>query len=141
MTPATQKKYLIFEVQGTRCAFDLAHIAEVADPPCSWPIPLAPFFLTGAIHVHGSIVAMMDLAFFLGWPVVRKPEKMILIDQSIAALAILVDRVIRIVTQPEIETRNSSTSPFESFTLILPDGDASLLDLAAIVTASENMIL
>lgn len=139
--PDMLRKFLLFEVQGNRYAFDLEHIAEVADPSCNWPIPLAPACFSGAIHVHGTIVAAIDLALFLGLPKVREPQKMILTHRSFAALAFLVDRVIRIVPEHEIRIESTSGSRFESFVLILPEGNASLLDLSEIVKVSEIMMV
>lgn len=139
--PTTERKFLIFEVQGTRFAFDLAQIAEVTDPPRSWPIPLAPACFTGAMHVHGSIVAAMDLSLFLGLPRLREAEKMILLHQSIASLAFLVDRILRIVPEQDIKIYDSSESRYASSKLLLPEGEAMLLDVNAVVKAAENMMI
>lgn len=140
MMAATERKFLIFEIQGIRYAFDLAHVAEVADPLHSWPIPLAPACFTGAMHIHGAIIAAMDLAFFLGQPHCREPEKMIVLQQSVASLAFLVDKVIRIIRESDVKIIDSSVSRFSSFMLLLPEGEAMLFDVDKIVKAAENMV-
>lgn len=138
--PPNERKFLIFEVQDVRFAFDLAQVAEIADPPCSWPIPLAPACFTGAMHVHGSIVAALDLSLFLGLPRHCEAGKMILLHQSIASLAFLVDRILRIVPEQDITIYDSTESRYASSTLLLPEGEIMLLDAHAIVKAAENMM-
>ena len=64
----TEHKYLIFSLQGSRYAFDLAQVAEVCEPLPTWPVPGAPPCYAGAMNFHGTIVAVMDLAAFLGLP-------------------------------------------------------------------------
>ena len=140
MMAATERKFLIFEMQGIRYAFDLAQIAEVADPPLSWPIPLAPACFTGAMHIHGRIIAALDLAFFLGQPPCREPQKMIVLQQSVASLAFLVDEVIRIIRENDVKINVFPGSRFSSFMLLLPEGEAMLFDVDKIVKAAENMM-
>ena len=136
-----ERRYLIFEIQGTRYAFDLAHISEVADPPRSWPIPLAPACFTGAMHIHGSIIAAMDLALFLGLPPCCKPEKVVILHQSVAAMAFLVDTVIRIAHEKDVTICESSGARFAPSILSLPEGEAMLLDVDLIIKAAENILI
>lgn len=124
------RKLLIFSLQGSRYALDLAQVAEVGDPPQMSPIPLAPPCYSGALNFHGDIVAVMDLALFLGLSGTVNPGKIIILHQEVASLAFLVDTIIRIVSEEEV----SSTAPT---TLALHDGDAILLDLEALVHEAE----
>jgi chemotaxis signal transduction protein len=138
---AMERKFLIFEIHKIRYAFDLKHISEVADPPRSWPIPFAPACFTGAMHIHGAIIAAVDLAFILGQPHCHNPEKIIVLAQNIASLAFLVDKVIRIVPERDVMIHDSSESCFVSCVLLLPEGKATLLDIDAIVKVVEQMII
>lgn len=133
-------RYLLFTLQGGCYALDLAHVAEVEEPPLTWPIPGAPRCYTGAMNFHGGIVAVMDLAAFLGHPATHGQEKVVVLDPAIASLAFLVERVIRIVPQEQVEM---SAQPGEAFAIALlglPEGTATLLDAAAIAARAAETI-
>lgn len=137
---AKDRKFLIFEVHGSLYAFDLTHVSEVVDPMPCWPIPLAPDCCSGAVQVHGSIVAVMDLAAFLGLPQCHEPRKMIVLVKNIAALAFQVARVIRIATLQEIDVHNTSEDDFTCSRLVLAEGEARLLDVCKMVLAAEDLM-
>jgi purine-binding chemotaxis protein CheW len=137
-------KYLIFTMQGRRYAFDLAQVAEVGEPPLTWPIPKAPSCYAGAMNFHGSIVAVMDLAAFLGIPGVHKMEKVIVLAPDIASLALQVEHVER--TVPEGQVQISDQVPegeewFSSRTLLLADGSVVLIDAAELVREAAERIV
>lgn len=134
------RKFLIFFVGGQRYAFNLAQIAEVMDPATSWPIPLAPACYVGAINFHGSIVAVMDLAVFLDFKHCSRPEKIIVLDVSVASLGFLVERLARIVSEHDIEFHKAPSTRFASALLRLPEGDATLLDIAEIISKTEFLM-
>ena len=129
----SNRKFLIFSLPGSRYALDLAQVAEVGDPPQMWPIPLAPRCYSGALNFHGDIVAVMDLALFLGLAGPEKPGKIVVLRQETASLAFLVDAVVRIVSAEEVSFNPPPDSGFAAATLGLLDGDAIQLDLDALV--------
>ncbi len=137
---ANQRKFLIFFMHGRSYAFDLEQVAEVSDPATSWPIPLAPAYYHGAINFHGAIVAVMDLALFLGFGHTPEFEKIIVLDVKIASLGFLAERVSRIVSEQDIELQEAPDTHFASAVLILPEGRATLLDLDAIIVEAGNTI-
>ena len=134
------QKYLIFMLAGRRFAFDLTQVAEVEEQPVTWPIPMAPSCYPGALNFHGTIVAAMDLALFLGMSGNHGTEKVIVLDTRIAALAFLVEQIIRIVSVAETEMREGSDEPFATALISLPDGEATLLDAAAIAERAGETI-
>ena len=133
-------KYLIFQLAGKRFAFDLTQVAEVSELPETWPIPMAPRCYRGAMNFHGTIVAVMDLTMFLGLDITHPPEKTIVLDPRIAALAFQVDHVIRIETVAPSGLRTASGEPFALGNLTLSDGNALLLDAAAIAARAGETI-
>lgn len=133
-------KYLIFFAHGRRYALDLAQVAEVADPPFLWPIPLAPHYYAGAMNFHGAIVAVMELACFMGQPGCQELEKVVVLDPQIAALAFQVERVTRIVAAAEVEHLPSPELPFASGLLLLAEGEATLLDAAELAREAARRI-
>lgn len=143
MTEA-HRTYLVFTLPGKRYAVDLAQVAEVEEPPTLWPIPGAPPCYPGAMNFHGSIVAVMDLAAFLGGPVAPRPEKVIVLDPAIASLALLVERVEYII--PASQARPVAMPPetpqrFSSQSLVLADGTAALLlDVPLLVREATEAI-
>lgn len=135
---ADNRKFLIFSLPGSRYALDLAQVAEVGDPPQIWPIPLAPPCFSGALNFHGDIVAVLDLAVFLGLVGPGSPGKIIVLHHEIASLALLVETVVRIVSGDEISFTPSHDGVFAAATLDLIDGEAILIDLAALVIGAET---
>jgi purine-binding chemotaxis protein CheW len=129
----TNRKFLIFTLAGRRYALDLAQVAEVVEQPATWPIPLAPPCYHGAMNFHGTIVAVMNLALFLGLPGEYGTEKTVVLDTRIASLAFSVQDIIRII--PQGQAGLSEAPQDEAFAcgrLNLPEGKVTLLDAAAL---------
>lgn len=135
------RDFLIFSLQGALYALDLAQIAEVGDPPPISPIPLSPACYSGALSFHGEIVAVMNLHAFFGLAANGRPGKIIILNQNDASLAFFVDSVIRIVSEEEVLFLPPPDMPFAASSLGLQDGEAVLLDLAAIVHHAEADML
>lgn len=134
-----QRKFLIFRLQSSLFALDLSQVAEVADTPQMWPIPLAPPCYSGALNFHGDIVAAMNLTLFLGLTGDNQPGKIIILGKDIASLAFLIDAVVRIVSEEDafISTAPLPENVFAAATLGLPEGKATLLDLDSLVHKAE----
>jgi purine-binding chemotaxis protein CheW len=131
------RKYMIFSLQGSLYALDLKQVAEVGDPPQMWPIPLAPACYSGALNFHGAIVAVMNLALFLGIPGCRQPGKIIVLHSEVASLAFLVDTIVRIVSEEEVSFCPAPVNGLAVATLRLTDGEATQLDLEALVREAD----
>lgn len=140
MTEAAHK-YLIFALSGKRFAFDLAQVAEVVQQPATWPIPLAPPCYHGAINFHGTIVAVMDLAMFLGLPGGNGSENVIVLDNRIAALAFSVESITRITAPGQADLSGKpGDENFALGQLNLPEGKVILLDAAALAERAAETI-
>lgn len=134
--------YLMFAIQGaTTYAFDLAQVAAVSEPVQCWPIPMAPACYTGAANVHGTITAVMDLALFLGLSGSVEPAKMIVLSPKIAALAFLVEQVIKVVPEHKVRFHDAPADRFTSALLRYGDNQALLLDVTEILRAAESLLL
>jgi purine-binding chemotaxis protein CheW len=131
------RKFMIFSLQGSLYALDLKQVAEVGDPPQMWPIPLAPPCYSGALDFHGDIVAVMNLALFLGLPGGRQPGKIIVLHREISSLAFLVDTIVRIVSEEEVSFSKPSENGLTAAMLCLNDGEATQLDLETLVHEAE----
>lgn len=137
----SEKRFLIFSLSERLFAFDLAQVAEVSELRQTWPIPGAPPCYAGAINFHGVIVAVMELASFMGLQPARSPEKLIVLSTDIAALAFQVDRILRIVPESQLEKlAETDGEQFASAFLVLPEGRAALLDADAIADRATREI-
>jgi purine-binding chemotaxis protein CheW len=135
--PSRNRKFLIFSLQDSLYALDLTQVAEVGDPPPMSPIPMAPPCYSGVLNFHGDIVAVMNLALFLGLTGDRHAGKIVVLHQEVASLAFLVDTVVRIVSEDEASFNPAPDNGFATATLVLPDGEATQLDLVALVREAE----
>ena len=132
----SNRKFLVFTLQSSLYALDLAHVAEVSDPPQLCPIPRAPSCYSGALNYHGDIVAVMNLSAFLEIPGCNLPEKLIVLHHEVASLAFLVDSVVRIIAETEVSFGPTPENGFAAALLNFSDGKATLLDLEALVISA-----
>lgn len=131
------RKFLIFSLRDSLYALNLAQVAEVGDPSQMWPIPLAPSCYSGALNFHGDIVAVMNLAIFLGLPGSGTPGKIIVLYRDVASLAFLVDTVVRIVSEDEVSFSSPPDNDFAVATISSSAGKATQLDLEALIRKAE----
>lgn len=132
-------KYLIFSLQDRLYALDLAQVAEVGDPaPPLSPLPLAPACYCGVLSFHGDIVAVMDLARFFGTVTNGKPGKIVILDPSVASLALLVDSINRIISGADVLSVSPDDQAYTASKLRFSGGEALLLDLDTIVRDAET---
>lgn len=136
----TGTKYLLISIHNNLYALDISHTAEVLDPPNLWPIPNAPAHYCGAMNFHNTIVAVMDLATILGLPPVASHDKTIVLDSGLASLALLVERVNRIISHDEVSAAIPSEKAFIQMVLAIPEGEASLLKIDELIKfATDNV--
>jgi purine-binding chemotaxis protein CheW len=135
-----EKKYLIFKLQRVTYALDLDHVSEVADPPKFSPIPLAPACYAGALNFHGNIVAVINLAHFLGLSDEIPPGKIIVLHRSSLSLAFLVDTVVRIVPETECTFTPLHDVDLAAATLSSSEGEATVLNLEALTAKAERAL-
>jgi len=128
-----ERRFLVFTMNNRMYAFDLSQIAEVSTPPQMWPIPLAPACYRGAMNFHGTIVAVMDLMAFVDIPSTLQPDKVLILDTALASLALLVERVVRIVPESQAGTITPLDDGITTGIFFLPDGEVTLLDARRIV--------
>lgn len=137
----TEERSFLIVKEETNCfAFDLRYIREVCEPSLIWPVPFAAPCCRGAANVHGSIVAVMELAELLQLNRTQKTHKMVVLDYASAALALLVGQVMRIVRESEVQLQNPSDDGLSSASIVLPEGEVALLDVSTLIKAAERMM-
>lgn len=140
MTAGTERKYLVFTVMGALYALDLEQVAEVITPPQLSPLPLAPDCYSGVLNFHGEIIAVLDLSLFLGFAATVRPEKIVVLHSTAAALAFLVEAVLKVVSVTDTALHPSPDSRSGVSTINLPEGSATLLNLETVVTEAANRL-
>ena len=131
-------RLVIFRLAGQRLALDLALVSEVTEPPRTWPIPLVPPYFIGAMTSHGSLVSLLDLGRFLGCGSGDGERKVLVIDRRLAALALLVDGVERIMLREEVVSEREGDKPMVSRFLAVDGGEVALLSPELLLEAVEQ---
>ena len=133
-------KYLLFTLAGDLFALELSQLAEVLEPQPLCHLPATSTCYRGVMNFHGIIVAVMNLADFLGLDGAIETEKFIVLHESIGALAFQAERVIRIVPADQAEFSGENIRPFAKGTIMVPEGEAILLDAGAITDMATKII-
>ncbi len=95
------EQVLIFGL-GEECyGLEISRVQEVVAAPVHHYIPRAPAVLLGAINFHGSVLPVLDLTTWLGFPAAGKDPRVIVLTAEHCRLALAVDRVRRIVPLDE----------------------------------------
>lgn len=133
-------KYIIFSIHEEFFALRLDQIDEVCDLPEIWPIPFVPAYYTGAFNFHGNILPAIDLAHFFEIPVTTNPDKLLVVNHSLASLAFSVTRIVKVVSEEEFSFTQKTEVKFATATIILPEYSATELNLKALVSSAEELI-
>jgi len=133
-------RLLVFSLLGDRYALDLRDVAEVMEPPLIFPIPRAPLFFSGIMNFHGKLVSVLDLALFLnGAP--RNPHgKIVVLDSSIANLAVWIDMVESIVGSDVILDEDECGEPLVGKVLTMADGEVKMLSVERLLEKLEEAL-
>jgi len=132
-------RLLLFTLDGDRFALDLQEVAEVMEPPVSFPIPRAPGHFIGLINFHGALTALVDLGLLLG----REPRpalqgKVLVLDTRMASLALLVDGVTSVVPVASVTSRAPGEDELTAELLETEHGTVRLLRTDALLGALEQ---
>jgi chemotaxis signal transduction protein len=92
------------------------------------------------VNIHGYIFAVMVLADLLQRDRCQETGKMIVLHPSVAHLAFLVGQVTRIVRENDVQFSAPSPAPFSSSLIILPEGDAILLEVFELIGVAEKLV-
>ena len=132
------ERLLLFSLKETRYALDLQNVAEVLPPPVTFPVPWSPPCLKGAMNFHGNLVAVLDLAEFMGCGTKAPDGNVLVLDRGIANLALWIDRVDNIVPADGILEEDQSNDPLIEKVLLMADGEVNKLALGRILERVEE---
>jgi purine-binding chemotaxis protein CheW len=139
MTESTQR-LIVFRVQGERYALDLRDVAEVMDPPETFPVPWAPGPLTGAMNFHGSLVTLLDLAAFMEIGSRKRDGSVLVLDKRIANLALRIDSVESIILTDGILEEDECDEPLVDRVFTMADGTIRMLSLNRLLEKIEETL-
>lgn len=134
------RRFIIFSLRDERYALDLRDVAEVMEPPPTYPIPRAPHYFAGIINFHGTLVAALDLAMFLGAEPGSPGEKILVLDRNIANLAFHVDTVEDIISGETVLEERAGIDAMTASLLVMADGEVKVLAVRPILEKLEASI-
>lgn len=137
---AASNRLLIFSVRGTDYLLELRDLSEVMETAEIFPIPLAPSHFIGAMNAHGSPVAVLDIAAFIGTGSAMPDGKILLLDRRLANLALWVDQVKRIVSEDQVSDGGTVDEEFTSRIFVTDEGPLKLLNLERLLKRLEEGI-
>jgi purine-binding chemotaxis protein CheW len=134
-----EERLLLFTLAGQGFALDLQEVAEVMEPPTSYPIPRAPAHFVGLMNFHGNLTALIDLGLYLGFN--RRPiaqGKVLVLDTRLASLALWVDGVSAVVAGSTVTGRTPGTDDLTAEFLETGQGSVRLLRVEVLLDALEQ---
>jgi len=134
------QRLLIFDVKGSRYALDLQDVAEVLDPPMTFPVPWTPGCLKGAMNFHGSLVCVLDLAEFMNVGTRDRGGNVLVLDKRIANLALWVDGVENIVLSDAVLEEDACGDPLVDKVLMMADGEIRMLAVGKLLEGIETAL-
>ena len=91
------EQMLVFGLGEELYGLEVTHIQEIVERPVIHYIPRAPARLLGAVNFHGSIIPVLDLATFLGFPPGEISPRVVVLPFQLCSLALAVHSTHRIV--------------------------------------------
>jgi purine-binding chemotaxis protein CheW len=134
------RRFIVFTLRGERYALDLRDVAEVMEPPLTFPIPRAPHYFAGVINFHGALVAVLDLAMFFETQPGPPGDKILVLDRSIANIAIQVDMVEDILSEEVVLDEREGDDEASTSLLIMADREVKVLAVQKILEKLEAVI-
>lgn len=132
------ERLIIFSAGGEQFACNLQEIAEVMEPQESFPIAGAPPHYQGVINFHGNLIALVDLARYLGLESRAAFGKLLVVDPRLAHLALKVDAVNSITGSEALTGEVPGEDPLTEALLETPFGSARLIRLEALLSGLEK---
>ena len=95
-------RYLVFIVQGHRCALAIQYIIEIAEVLPITGVPFMPDYIKGIVNLRGAVVPVIDLGLRFGFAEQEYTEKTCIIVLEIegASIGLVVSEVCEVQTIP-----------------------------------------
>jgi len=123
------RRFLLLQAGGQSYALPFEQVAEVSELRPLTPVPRAPLWCLGAIRSAGVVVAVVDLAWYLGEEPEQQPEKLVVLDLRLGGLALQVRKVSAVTLEDPAGLEKDACGSW----LATTDSKAEVLDGAALV--------
>ncbi len=138
-------RVLSFSLGAERYCIDITDAKEVFKPALITKVPNSPQFITGVTNLHGDIIPLIDIRYFLG---LEKKEgleatKAIVTDISGSLIGVMVDDVDEVLEieeesiQPPLATIKGRLADFTKGQIELGKNILVLLELDNILNCDE----
>lgn len=96
-----------FRVGGEDYAVDVMRVREVLPPPPVTPVPRAPPFVEGVVHLRGEVIPVVDVRERFGLPIIPPTRRTRLLVVKVADrhLGLVVDEVREVLRLPRCALR------------------------------------
>lgn len=132
------RRYMLFRLLGRRFLLEVEGVAEISEMLPEYPVPNSPPFLRGVVNIHGRVAAVLDLGLYLGIGPTDKGRTLLLLNSPDSSLALLVEQVERMISSDDIGAMEVGSDRLLPIELLLADGRASLLNVAALLDSVEK---
>lgn len=124
-------RWVSFELAGQQYAVAILKVFEVLASADIEPVPTAPRGVLGVINLRGSIVTVMDLRIWLGFPASDKNRCIIIINHENQPVGFCVDRIIEVLNlaKDDIKPVPGATSEASPFVCGLVNRNEEILTL------------
>jgi chemotaxis signal transduction protein len=126
----SDRRFLLMQAGNHQYAISLEQVAEVCELKRLSPVPRAPAWCMGATRSSGLIVAVVDLAGYIGEEPEQKPEKIVVLDLRLGGLALQVGQITSVVQS--VDQVVLEKDEYGAW-LVIPNIRAELLDAAELV--------
>ena len=123
------RRFLVLQAGCQNYALPLEQVSEVSELRPLSPVPRAPVWCLGAVRSAGVVVAVVDLAWYIGAEPEQAPEKLVVLDLRLGGLALQVGQVSGIVLEAPVRLEQDSYGTW----LVTPGIKAELLDARELV--------
>lgn len=131
---------MLFSCGEHRYAVAVDAVDEISGLLPEYPLPDTSRFLQSVVNIHGKLAAVLDLSMYLGFGPVRNGQSLLLLKLPGTGLALMVNRVERIIFTDEIIATEAGGAEFEEAILTLEDGRVVLLALHSLVDSLEKAL-
>ena len=140
---------VVFRVGGQEFAFNVFHVQRILRYQAPSPLPKAPAFLEGVLHVQGAVVPVIDLRkrFELMDTALREETRTMVLEAEGIVVAVVVDAVLEVartpasaVTAPPAVVKGLAAEYIQG---IIHEGGRTviLLQTARLMTSAERIAL
>lgn len=134
-----QAGLVVVSISGEYLAIGAAWVAEITDAVGVTPLPLCPPHIAGLMIRRGEILSLVDLRPVLQLPLLRRPNKVVVIKIGNLLLGVLVEEVLDVIYHDpdrsgiDLTSQKSVAGPFSRGTLRHENMMLNVLDLPALV--------